>query len=128
MAHHPVHHQRPNGRIQDTQPQQSTEDEGQDMQSRVRRAASQVADQASEYWEEGRDQMQECIRGREGAAVLMAAAAGLGIGLIVGASLGRSHKQQLSWRDRVMAEGFGRRLMERIESMIPEALSDHFSK
>ncbi|HEX4412611.1 MAG TPA: hypothetical protein VH107_03215 [Lacipirellulaceae bacterium] len=90
--------------------------------------AGQVADQASEYWSQGRDQMQECVRGREGAAVLMAAAAGIGVGLVVGAALGRSHKQQLTWRDRVTAEGFGRRLMERIESMIPDALSDHFSK
>jgi len=124
-----MHHQRPNGRIQDTQTlQRPTGDEGQDMQSKVRRVAGQVADQASEYWEEGRDQMQECMRGREGAAVLMAAAAGIGVGLVVGAALGRSHRQQLTWRDRVTAEGFGRRLMERIESMIPDALSDHFSK
>jgi sugar (pentulose or hexulose) kinase len=129
MAHHPTHHQRPNGRAQGTQTmQRPNEEQGQDMQSKVRGMAAQVADQASEYWEQGRDSMQECIRGREGAAVLMAAAAGIGVGLVVGAALGRSHKQQLTWRDRITAEGFGRRLMERIESMIPDALSDHFSK
>jgi len=129
MAHHPTDHRRPNGRVQGTQTmQRSAEDEGQDMQTKVRNMASQVADQASDYWEQGRESMQECMRGREGAAILMAAAAGIGVGLVVGAALGKSHRQQLSWRDRVTAEGFGRRLMERIESMIPDALADHFSK
>jgi len=104
------------------------EDESEGVQSTVRNMASQAAGQASQYWEQGREQMQECMRGREGAAVLMAAAAGIGVGLVVGAALGRSHKQQLTWRDRITAEGFGRRLMERIESMIPDALADHFSK
>src|SRR5262249_60013981 len=105
MAHHPTHHQRPNGRVQATQTmQRPSEDEGQDMQTRVRKAAGQVADQASEYWEQGRESMQECMRGREGAAVLMAAAAGLGVGLVVGAALGKSHRQQLTWRDRITAE------------------------
>jgi sugar (pentulose or hexulose) kinase len=128
MAHHPVHHQRPNGRAQTKTIQRAVADETEDVQGRVRKAAGQVADQASEYWEQGRESVEECMTGREGAAVLMAAAAGIGVGLVVGAALGRSHKQQLTWRDRVTAEGFGRRLMERIESMIPDALSDHFSK
>jgi len=87
-----------------------------------------MADQASEYWSQGQDQMREVVRDREGAAVLMALAAGLGVGLVIGAALGRSHRQQLSWRDRMTAEGFGRRLMERIESLVPDALSEHFSK
>jgi len=129
MAQNVSNHRRPNGRGQSAQSgAAATDNQQQNMASSVRDAASQLADQASDYWSEGRDQMAECIRGREGTAVLMAAAAGLGIGLVVGASLGRSHRQQLSWRDRVTAEGFGRRLMERIESMIPDALADHFSK
>lgn len=130
MAHHVTNHRRPNGRAQAAAQTavRNVEDTADDVRSNVRNMAGQVADQASEYWSQGRDQMQECVRGREGAAVLMAAAAGIGVGLVVGAALGRSHKQQLTWRDRVTAEGFGRRLMERIESMIPDALSDHFSK
>jgi len=125
MAHQTTNHRRPDGRAQAAR---KVEDQVENVRSGVRNAAGQLADQASEYWSEGREQMQECIRGREGAAVLMAAAAGIGVGLVVGAALGRSHKQQLTWRDRVTAEGFGRRLMERIESMIPDALSDHFSR
>ena len=89
---------------------------------------SDVTNQASEYWAQGQEQMKECVRGREGAAMLMAVGAGLGLGLMIGVSLGRSHAKTRSWRDRVTAEGFGRRLMDRIESMIPEALSDHFGK
>jgi sugar (pentulose or hexulose) kinase len=128
MAHHVTNHRRPDGRAQAAQTAaRKIENQVEDVQSTVRNAAGQFADQASEYWSEGREQMQECIRGREGAAVLMAAAAGIGVGLVIGAALGRSHKQQLTWRDRVTAEGFGRRLMERIESMIPDALSEHFS-
>jgi sugar (pentulose or hexulose) kinase len=130
MAHQTTNHRRPNGRAQAAAQTavRNVEDQAEEVQSSVRNMAGQVADQASEYWNQGRDQMQECIRGREGAAVLMAAAAGIGVGLVVGAALGRSHKQQLTWRDRVTAEGFGRRLMERIESMVPDALSEHFSK
>src|SRR4051794_17225342 len=98
MAHHVTNHRRPNGRAQSAQTAaRSVENEVEDVQSTVRNAAGQLADQASEYWNEGREQMQECVRGREGAAVLMAAAAGVGVGLVVGAALGRSHKQQLTW-------------------------------
>ena len=43
---------------------------------------SGFADQASEYWAQGQEQMQECIRGREATAVFMAVAAGLGMGLV----------------------------------------------
>jgi len=129
MAHHVTNHRKPNGRAKAAQATTtSVEEKAENFQSGVRNVANQVADQATEYWNEGRDQVQECMRRREGAAVLMAAAAGLGLGLVVGAAMGRSHKKQLTWRDRVTAEGFGRRLIERIESMIPDALSDHFSK
>ena len=87
-----------------------------------------IADQASTYWAQGEDQVRECVRGREGAAMLTALAAGLGVGLVIGAALGRSHTQPRSLRDRLTAEGFGRRLMDRIESMIPDALAEHFGK
>jgi hypothetical protein len=89
---------------------------------------SDVASQASDYWERGEDQMRQLVRDREGTAILMAVATGLCIGLVIGASLGRSHRQELTWRDRLNAEGFGRRLMERIEGMIPEAVSEHFGR
>jgi len=89
---------------------------------------SDVASQASDYWERGEDQMRNLVRDREGTAILMAVATGLCVGLVIGASLGRSHREELTWRERINAEGFGRRLMERIEGMIPDAVSEHFGR
>lgn len=86
-----------------------------------------VRDQAADYWTRGEDQMRELVRDREGAAVLIALAAGLGLGLAIGAALAPAPRPR-SWRERMMAEGFGRRIMDRIESLIPEALAEHFSK
>jgi hypothetical protein len=101
-----------------------TADESRDEYSSV----GAMAEQASDYMQRGASQVREMTRDREGKVVAVALAAGLGVGLMIGASLVRSHRRQLSWRDRVTAEGFGRRLMDRIESMIPDALADHFSK
>jgi hypothetical protein len=89
---------------------------------------SNVASHASDYWERGEDQMRQLVRDREGTAILVAVATGLGIGLLIGASLGRSRREELTWRERINAEGFGKRLMQRIESMIPEAVSEHFGR
>lgn len=89
---------------------------------------SDVADQAPDYWTQGEDYMRELVRDREGTAIMIALAAGVGVGLVIGASLGRSHREPRSWRDRLTAEGFGRRIMERVESMIPDALAEHFGK
>ena len=72
--------------------------------------------------------MRELVRDREGKAVLVALAAGIGVGLMIGSAFGQSHRQPQSWRDRIAAEGFGRRLMERIESLIPEAVTQHFAE
>jgi hypothetical protein len=68
------------------------------------------------------------VRNREGSAMLLAMATGLGIGLVIGATLGRSRHHQQTWRDRINMEGFGRSLMDRIEGMIPEAVSEHFGR
>jgi hypothetical protein len=87
-----------------------------------------MAEQASDYMQRGASQARELVRDREGTAVAVALAAGLGVGVIVGCALAKSHHQQRSWRERVTAEGFGRRLMDRIESLIPDALSEHFGK
>jgi hypothetical protein len=88
----------------------------------------EVRNRASEYAARGQEQMREYVRGREGTAIMVAVAAGLGVGVVIGAVLGRSHRQTLGWRDRIAAEGFGRRLMERMEGIIPEAIAEHFAK
>jgi hypothetical protein len=99
-----------------------------DDSSDERSGWSGIADQASEYWLQSEEYMRDTMRDREAKMVLMAAAAGLGVGLVIGAAMGRSHRAQLSWRDRITAEGFGRRLMARLEQLVPDALAEHFGK
>jgi len=88
----------------------------------------EMAEQASDYLGEVAEETQECIREPSGTAVMVSLVAGFGIGLLVGKALGSSREQPKSRRYRAMAEGFGSRLMERIESMMPDALAEHFNK
>ena len=91
-------------------------------------AIGDMAEQASDYVSESASEMQECIREHSGTAVMVSLVAGFGIGLLVGRALGTSHQEPRSRRYRVAAEGVGRRLMDRIEAMIPDALAEHFGK
>lgn len=88
----------------------------------------EMAEQASDYMTRGATRMREITRNREGTAVAVALAAGVGLGLVIGAGLVRGQQEQRSWRTRAAAEGFGRRLMERIEGMIPDAVAEHFGR
>jgi hypothetical protein len=99
-----------------------------DYMTTAKEYVSDVADQATQYWSQGQQQMRGMVRGREGTTLLVAVAAGVGVGLVIGAALGRSHSQSMSSQARRTAEGFGRRLMDRIEGMIPDALAEHFAK
>ncbi len=92
------------------------------------RRLSHASNQTSEYWRRGEEQMRDLIRDREGTAILTALAAGFGVGLVIGALLGHAHHEPRTWRERLAAEDFGRRLMDRIEGLIPEAVSSHFAK
>jgi hypothetical protein len=73
-----------------------------------------------------RDEMDECIRGHEGSALLVSLAVGLGVGVLIGTAIMASRRRPTSWRDRITAEGIGRKFLDRVESMIPEALSERF--
>lgn len=88
----------------------------------------EMADTASGYVTRRASQVRELTRDHEGAAVAMALAAGFGIGLVIGSGLAMSHRKPQSWRDRLTAEGVGRRLLDRIEGIIPDALASHFGK
>jgi hypothetical protein len=99
--------------------------------SAVQKVASQASDKiadlrddVSDYMSQGREQM----RGHEGQAVLVALAAGFGVGLVIGCSLVSANRRPKTWSDRIMAEGIGRKFMDRVESMIPEAVSEHFHR
>jgi|SwirhirootsSR3_FD_contig_81_2573511_length_715_multi_2_in_0_out_0_1 hypothetical protein len=91
-------------------------------------AVGDMAGQASDYISESASEMQECIRERSGTAVAISLVAGFGIGLLVGRALTKSEPEPRSRRYRAAAEGVGRRLMDRIEAMIPDALAEHFGK
>jgi hypothetical protein len=91
-------------------------------------ALGDAAHRATEYYEQGEDRLRECMSGREGTSLLLSLAAGVGVGLVLGIALGRSRRESMSWRDRVAAEGFGRRLMDRLEGLIPDTIAEHFAK
>jgi hypothetical protein len=87
-----------------------------------------IKEQASDYVARGADQFREMTRDHEGTAVLVALAAGFGVGLVIGAALAPSHREPESRRYRRMAEGLGRRFLDRIEGMMPQAIAEHFGK
>ena len=87
---------------------------------------SGVAARASEYASEGAMQAQECIREHSGKSVMISLVAGFGVGLLVGRALSKPEPRVRTYR--TAAEGVGRRLIDRIEAMIPDALAEHFGK
>ena len=91
-------------------------------------AIGDMAEQASDYVSESASDMQECIRERSGTAVAVSLVAGFGIGLLVGRALTKPQQESRSRRYRAAAEGVGRRLMDRIEAMIPDSRAEHFGK
>ena len=91
-------------------------------------AIGDMAGQASEYVTESAEQVQECIREHSAASVMISLAAGFGIGLLIGRAIGTPYQEPRSRRYRATAERFGTRLMDRIESIIPDAVAEHFSK
>jgi hypothetical protein len=94
---------------------------------------SDMAEQASDYMSRGvsrlREGMSECTREHEGTALVVSLAAGFGVGLVIGCAVMSSlssRRKPTSWRDRIAAEGIGRKIMDQVENMIPEALSQRF--
>jgi hypothetical protein len=94
-------------------------------QGTIERYANEFGSEVSRYASRGAAQLRDATRDHEGAAVVVALAAGLGVGILIGAALASSHSRPNTWRERIAAEGLGRRLLERVESMIPEALSQY---
>jgi hypothetical protein len=91
-------------------------------------AIGDMAGQASDYVAESAEQVQECIREHSAASVMISLAAGFGIGLLIGRAIGTPYQEPRSRRYRATAEKFGARLMDRIEALIPDAVTEHFSK
>jgi hypothetical protein len=91
-------------------------------------AIGDITEQASEYVTESAERAQECIREHTAASVMISMVAGFGIGILIGRAIATPHHEPRSRRYRAMAEGFGTRLMDRIESVIPDAIAEHFSR
>jgi len=88
------------------------ENEEQDDEGYFSRKASQVAEYSREH---------------QGRVVLTALVTGFSIGLFLGGLLAHSKKQE-SWSDRLAAEGLGKRLMERVDSLLPQAVAERLGR
>jgi hypothetical protein len=82
-----------------------------------RRGTDESHDDAGDF------QFRELIKDREVESVLGAVAVGFCLGVVLGSALPRPTRQH-SWTDRVTAEGLGRRLMENLERILPNAISE----
>jgi hypothetical protein len=121
--------QKPSGQKKPSQKgRQTAQQTARQAASGARRFADEMGEQASGYLARGASQVRDLTHDREGTAVLVALTAGFGIGLAIGAALGASHSRPQTWRDRIAAEGIGRRLMERVEGIMPDALSDYMHR
>jgi hypothetical protein len=77
-------------------------------------------------------QMDEMMHDHEGQSVLIALVAGFGIGYLIGCALASDDSSSYSrWSsrlpDRSTAEGIGRRVMDSLDRVLPEAISSRFS-
>lgn len=87
-----------------------------------------MRDEVSDYLSHGTSQIRNLTRDHEGTTVLVAMAAGFGVGLLIGKLASSYESRPRSWTDRIAAEGLGRRLLDRVESMIPEVLTERFGR
>lgn len=84
---------------------------------------------------EGDNMMARGVRGmdglvaeREGQALLLALAAGFGVGCLIGCALASDSSSTSRIADRFAAEGLGRRMLENLEKILPDALSAQFHR
>jgi hypothetical protein len=96
--------------------------------AQVSQKMSDIRDEMAGYVSQGSEQFGQMTRGHEGQAVLVALAAGFGIGFVIGCALVSGNRHPQTWRERMMAEGIGRKFMDRLEHMLPEALTEHFGR
>jgi hypothetical protein len=102
---------------------------GQQGGSQAAGRMTDMREQMADYVSQGTEKLGQMTRGHEGQAVLIALATGFGIGFVIGCSLASSsHEEPRRWSERFMAEGLGRKLMQRMENMMPEMISEHFHR
>jgi hypothetical protein len=91
------------------------------------RGRQQYQSEQEGYLARGNEQIREMVEDHEGQAVLIALAVGFGIGVVLGYGLGGSQHEE-RWTDRIAAEGLGRRFLERLDTILPEAVTSRFAK
>ena len=79
------------------------------------------------YAAQGTERMQEIIQDNAGKSMLLAFAAGLGVGVLVGTAIGGS-SQSSRWWDRQTAESLGQRVLDKLGTMVPDALAERFHR
>ena len=77
-------------------------------------------------------QVDEMMQDHAGQSVLIALVAGFGVGYLIGCALASDNSTTYSrWSsrlpDRSTAEGIGRRVMESLDRVLPEAISSRFT-
>jgi hypothetical protein len=83
-----------------------------------------IADQAQHYLERGNERLRDMVEDHEGQSVLLALALGFGVGIAIGYAIGGPSQSASSrWIDRSTAENLGRKLMERMDQILPTAIS-----
>jgi hypothetical protein len=96
--------------------------------AQVSRKMSDVRDEMADYVSQGSERFGQMTQGHEGQAVLVALAAGFGIGFVIGCALVSGNRRPQTWRERMMAEGIGRKFMNQLEHMLPQAVTEHLGR
>jgi len=97
---------------------------GQNPNTQRGQSAQSYADEAKGYIEKGNQQLRDMVEDHEGQTVLVALALGFGIGVALGYALaGPSQQESSHWVDRATAERLGKKLMQKMDQFLPEAVS-----
>jgi hypothetical protein len=88
----------------------------------ARQAVARDAEEQG-YLAQCNEQFREMVEDHEGQAALIALCLGFGVGLVIGYAIGGEGERSRRGTDRVAAEDLGRRILKRIDAMLPEAIS-----
>lgn len=107
---------------------------GKQQQGNIRGASRE--EQGGSDWQgmmsERKHQMDEMVQEHAGQSVLIALVAGFGIGYLIGCALASdgessSYSRWSRLTDRSAAEGIGRRVMDSLDRILPDAISSRFT-
>ena len=91
-----------------------------------RSAESRTADMSNRVTgavNEGYDQVRGCVTEYPASSIFTLFAVGFGVGMLVGCALSGSSQPSSTWYDRAHAEKFGRRILDSLSGMVPDAVA-----